>query len=280
MKKNDEFFVGYLDEVGPSTRKKLKRTVLGIVAILVLGAALFAFFQKPFANSTFELTKKTKLTGVYHESPYPLLRTVSEDGEIQNVLLVGFGKRSVLGVMRKLGDVHQKTLDIEGNLIYYDGKTVLQVVIEEDVSISNSEATPLPEAHSMGNQVFEGEIVDPKCFFGVMKPGHGKIHRSCAVRCISGGIPPVLATTDDPDGPKYLMLVNEEGQPLDASILPHVGKSLRIHGELLTMDDWHLLKVQNEGIVHTEKPLQFIEDGKCQSDCAHLHIQEAFAMER
>lgn len=41
----------------------------------------------------------------------------------------------------------------------------------------------------------EDEIIDPKCYFGVI-PGKGKIHRSCAIRCISDGIPPVLATTD------------------------------------------------------------------------------------
>ena len=28
------------------------------------------------------------------------------------------------------------------------------------------------------------------CFLGVMKPGRSKPHRACAVRCISGGIPP------------------------------------------------------------------------------------------
>ena len=43
----------------------------------------------------------------------------------------------------------------------------------------------------------KGEIVDPKCFFGVMKPGEGKPHKDCAIRCILGGIPPVLKVTDE-----------------------------------------------------------------------------------
>jgi len=34
-----------------------------------------------------------------------------------------------------------------------------------------------------------GEIVDSKCYFGNMNPGNGKVHRDCAVRCMSGGIP-------------------------------------------------------------------------------------------
>ena len=37
-----------------------------------------------------------------------------------------------------------------------------------------------------------GEIVDSKRYLGVMNPGNGKVHRDCAVRCLSGGIPPIF----------------------------------------------------------------------------------------
>jgi hypothetical protein len=45
---------------------------------------------------------------------------------------------------------------------------------------------------SLGTQTLIGEIVDSKCYLGVMNPGALIPHRACAIRCISGGIPPVL----------------------------------------------------------------------------------------
>jgi hypothetical protein len=41
-----------------------------------------------------------------------------------------------------------------------------------------------------------GEIVDTKCYLGVMTPGEDKVHRGCAVRCISRGVPPAFLVRD------------------------------------------------------------------------------------
>jgi hypothetical protein len=37
-----------------------------------------------------------------------------------------------------------------------------------------------------------GELVDTKCWLGVMRPATGKVHRACAARCLAGGVPPGL----------------------------------------------------------------------------------------
>ena len=71
------------------------------------------------------------------------------------------------------------------------------------------------EAVDLGEHTLRGEIVDIKCYLGVMKPAHGKPHRSCAARCISGGIPPVLMVKDRDGDTNYLLLVSAEfGQTL------------------------------------------------------------------
>ena len=56
-------------------------------------------------------------------------------------------------------------------------------------------AALLPVA-DLGTVTLTGEIVDTKCHFGVMKAGEGKVHRECAVRCISGGAPPGFLARD------------------------------------------------------------------------------------
>ena len=74
MKEEDDFYIGYLDTVAPKTKKSIKSFVLFGILLLVGGALLFAFTQNTFKNSTFELTTNTKITGMYHEMPYPMLR--------------------------------------------------------------------------------------------------------------------------------------------------------------------------------------------------------------
>jgi len=257
MNKNDEFYVGYLDEVGPTTRKKLKRFVIIALLFIVVGASVFALTQKPFDNSTFELTSETKITGVYHEMPYPMLRVDLGNGIYKNILLLGFGKLSVNPYLEEIrsevGNISNKTVTIEGNLIYYNGKTLLQITSSEKIHLEDVKDTPINSEKGMGAMTFEGEIIDPKCYFGVMKPGKGKIHRSCAIRCISGGIPPVLATSDNNDIATYFLLTDLDGEPINESILEHIGKPSKISGEVERLDDWHILKIDPSSIIANGK---------------------------
>ena len=47
-----------------------------------------------------------------------------------------------------------------------------------------------------------------KCYLGVINPGNGKVHRDCAVRCLSGGVTPVFATNDFNGRPTILVLTD------------------------------------------------------------------------
>ena len=75
-----------------------------------------------------------------------------------------------------------------------------------------------------------GEIVDSKCYLGVMKPGEGLTHRACAIRCISGGIPPMLVSADAQGRPVYHLLTDAAGNALARELLPFVGRPVRISG--------------------------------------------------
>ncbi len=258
--KEDDFYVGYIDSVSPKTKKGLKSFVLFGILLLVGGALIFAFSQNTFKNSTFELTTSTKITGVYHEMPYPMLRVKTGDRSFKNILLLGFGKSSANPFLQKIrseaGPLSGSVLSIEGNLIYYNGKTLLQITSDEKIALLENAATHrLPKTrHLVRGMELNGEIIDPKCYFGVMKPGKGKIHRSCAALCISGGIPPVLATTDENNISEYYLLTDKNGNPINEQILPYIGKPSILTGDVVQIEDWYQLRIDTKDIKDLDLP--------------------------
>lgn len=254
MKKNDEFYVSYIDgSLGAKTKQTLKRFTIGSLVVIIIAALLFSFAQKPFKNATFELLNETKITGTFHENPYPMLRVEVVKNTYKNILLLGFGKSSANPFLEKLQkevkDLNGKTLSIEGNLIYYNGKTLMQITDDEKVTLSKAnKANKAPLKTAISEMTFQGEIIDPKCYFGVMKPGKGKIHRSCAVRCISGGIPPVLATTDRNNISQYYLLTDLKGKSINQKVLSYIGKPSEIKGIVEKMEDWYVLKINPANI--------------------------------
>lgn len=72
-----------------------------------------------------------------------------------------------------------------------------------------------------------------------MKPGEGKVHKSCAALCIAGGIPPMFVTRSEAGERTYYLLTDSEGNGLrgDAleALLPFVADPVRIEGEV---DRW------------------------------------------
>ncbi|WP_422105957.1 hypothetical protein [Winogradskyella sp.] len=249
---DNEFYVPYIEgSLGSKTKKTLKRFILAALGTVIVGALVFSLVQKPFKNSAFELTSTTKITGTFHESPYPMLRIRLANDNYKNILLVGFGKSSANPFLEKLleeeNSLNGKTLSIEGNLIYYNGKTLLQITDEEKVVLEDKKGS-IPSKTKIAEMTFHGEIIDPKCYFGVMKPGFGKIHRSCAVRCISGGIPPVLATSDKNNISEYYLLTDLGGNPINHDVLPFIGKPSDIKGTVEKLEDWYLLKIDTKNI--------------------------------
>lgn len=253
MMKDKEFYVPYIEgSLGKKTKRKLKYFIFLSILFIMTAAILFSFSQKPFKNSTFELSSSTKITGIYHENPYPMLHVEIAKNTFKNILLLGFGKSSANPFLEKLQSeviaLNNKTLSIEGNLIYYNGKTLLQITNDEKVILVDETMQYLPNKKIISEMTLQGEIIDPKCYFGVMKPGFGKIHRSCAVRCISGGIPPVLATTDENNISEYYLITDKEGNAIHKDILPFIGKLCNIKGVVEKIDDWYLFKIDPQDI--------------------------------
>ena len=80
-------------------------------------------------------------------------------------------------------------------------------------------------AMSLGERTLVGEIVDSKCYLGVMNPGSLTPHRACAIRCISGGIPPVLLVHQTNGTALYFLLTSRHGRPVNKEVLDIVAIS-------------------------------------------------------
>src|SRR4030095_4982537 len=114
-------------------------------------------------------------------------------------------------------------------------------VSDGSIHVADASALQRPSATgspvSLGKQTFVGEIVDSKCYLGVMNPGALTPHRACAIRCISGGIPPVLLVRQPNGPPLYFLLVSREGKPVNKQVLTLVAEPVSITGEVQRQGD-------------------------------------------
>jgi hypothetical protein len=252
MKENQtEFYIGWQPQAPDGFARRIRLFILAMCILVPATVVTLVLSQGGFAHSIFELGQVTSVEGVLIKSPAPFLqisRGQTSDGEpvYQHILLVAPGKHGINVVLAareaELGySLEGRRVTLQGFLIYHDGKTLMEVGHMSDIG---DKGTPiaevmLPARQGLGTVV--GEITDPKCLFGVMKPGHGKPHRSCAARCIAGGIPPVLKTVSVEGHISYYIIAGEEGGPANREVLPFVGDQVAICGEIRTLGEWMVL---------------------------------------
>ena len=256
MKQEDEFYICYQPGMPKNTKKTVARFVVLCGIFLGIGAFVFGFFQETAVNSNFDFGNPSQVMGIYHESPYPMLQISLGEQTFKNVVLLGFGKSGPNPYLKSLreeyGKLHGRKMRIEGQLIYYNGQTLLEIDDSQKIEILEEGKAPLVQ--DISTQVIEGEIVDSKCYFGVMKPGFGKIHRSCAALCIAGGVPPVLVSTDKNGHENYFLLTDLKGNALHKDILPYIGQPVSIKGNHASLGGWNILRIQVAEIEKLDKP--------------------------
>lgn len=255
MKDKKEFYIGYMPSAPRSFAARNKLVVAFILIMIPVISFLIVSNQKGFTNSQFEFGNLVELEGVLFKEPIPILKVktgedVSGVDTYQSIMLINFlkfGADELLeGYESKIGSsLNQTKVKVKGTLIYYNGVTLLELTDQENALIDYGpiEGPALNQLNDdLGNVSLSGEIVDPKCFFGVMKPGNGKPHKSCAIRCIAGGIPPILMVKNDNGDANYVILKGSEGQNINQQILPFVANPMNIKGSLKKVDDWLVLE--------------------------------------
>ena len=222
-----EFYVGYLPSAPPRLSMVVRRIVLGILSLTALLAFTLVSAQKPFPLSTFEFQSYKEFQGVLREHPYPTLACSS------HYLLVAPGKHGAADLFSGLDG---KTVRLKGSLIYRDGDRMIEALPSTIQAVDNTLAPSVPRI-DLGIVTLAGEIVDSKCYLGVMNPGAGKVHRDCAARCISGGIPPALIAKDSSGVSKTILLTGLSSQ----RVLDFVAEPVEVSGRLMRSDGMLIL---------------------------------------
>jgi hypothetical protein len=261
---NDEFYIGWMNKA-PRTFASAARKYLLVMAAMFIGLGiLLALSQKKFDTGHFEFGKLTKLKGIYFTSPIPCLKVI--DGKniwgkknYITVPLIGDGKHGADGIIHDLQESQHisfegREIELKGTLLYNDGKLLMQVggCDSPFVKISNVNVdhADLPTVKNLGTMDLKGEIVDPKCFFGVMKPGEGKPHKDCAIRCILGGMPPVLKVEGNDGRLNYYLIVGPNGEKMNEAVKDYVGSPIILHAIATQHDDWIVLQVAGKDLRH------------------------------
>ncbi len=240
----NEFYVGYLSKAPTGIARRIKILIFILLVLGAIAAIAFARVQKTFGPSTFEYGKERTFEGVVEISPYPTLDvpgSSARDGKAMRYLLVAAGKH---GADSEVAAYAGKTILLRGTLIYRSNQTMIELAKDSITVLPDAKERPAPAA-DLGAFDLTGEIVDSKCYLGVMNPGNGKVHRDCAVRCLSGGIPPIFTTNDFRGIPAILLLTDAVGKPLPKQVfLNLVAQPVRVHGNVLQTGNTLLLEIE------------------------------------
>lgn len=183
-----EFYVGYLPKAPSEIARKMKVVIVVLFAAATTCAIRFAALQRTYARSFFESGKERTFNGVIEASPYPTLLSSPDaaNASASRYLLVANAKH---GADSQVAAYIGKSVRLRGRLIYRDDQKMIALAAGS-ISVLNDAQQNQVASKNLGEFDLVGEIVDSKCYLGNMNPGNGKVHRDCAVRCLSGGIPP------------------------------------------------------------------------------------------
>jgi len=248
MSAERDFYVGYLPTPARDARWTRRFVTLVVLAALAL-AAVFNAFARPSGTGVWENGREVMLEGELLARPFPMLRVARGDGSVERVLLVEMGKHGADARVAPFARVDGTRIAAKarGYLIERDGQRMLE--LSEDAPISPGGVLP-PETvpERAGTVVLDGEIVDSKCWLGVMKPGDGKAHRDCATLCIRGGIPPSIVCRATDGSLRRALVVGQDGVPLSIEVLaPWIARPVRMRGTADIADGLAVVRVEQLG---------------------------------
>lgn len=243
---NDDFYIGWEAKAAPAIRKSMRMVVIVVIVTTMVFALVLAAVQHTIGVSVFEWGTVKKFSGILKIQPYPHL-LVPRPGAIG--AQSGFSTYSLVAPFKfgldreKLSALNGKTVSLSGTLIYRDNQTMVEALPDSiKVTAHQSPMLTSSETISLGQQTLTGEIVDSKCFLGVMNPGQLLPHRACAIRCISGGVPPVLLVRQKNGPAIYFLLVSADGKPVNQQVLDLVAEPVQITGDVESQGDWLILR--------------------------------------
>jgi len=189
MNQDEEFYIGYETGMPPGARRAVRAAVVAAVVLAIGSAALLVGLQRTLAESRFEFGHVRTFSGYLSLTPAPALLVV-ESGVVHPHWLVSPGKR---GPEAALGTASAGWVTLSGTLAAREAWRMIELVPGSVRRGDPRGAPPALPAPAPRRVTLRGEIVDSKCYLGVMNPGERTVHRDCAARCLAGGVPAMLA---------------------------------------------------------------------------------------
>jgi nitrite reductase/ring-hydroxylating ferredoxin subunit len=240
-----EFFIGWQSKMAPELARRLRVAIIVLAVLVPAVVGAFVWFQHPVDRGRFEFGVETQFEGVLYERPIPRLRMTMANGRMVDHILVGTGK---FGPHAVIAGAHGHRVRFTGTLIVREPLHMIELNQPGSFTVLDREAAPAaePAIAPLGQGRFVGEIVDTKCFSGVMRPATGKVHRGCAVRCLSGGVPPGLLVRDARGDGVVFLLAGPGEEPLRfdvqlAGTLVAADGNLELHGDAPVLRVTHLM---------------------------------------
>jgi hypothetical protein len=241
----DEFFIGYDPPLPSGLSTFITRVVMAGTAGLVLGAAVIAAGHVRLDGGAFEFGRPRSTTGTIVTRPYPAL-VEDEDARHPDrarpwTLLVAPGKHGADALVRGLDGMR---VTLEGTRIERAGMRMMELQPgsfgREGDAVARLAA---PQAAAGAQAVtLRGEIVDSKCFLGVMTPGDGRTHSACASLCLRGGIPPALLVRDRAGRSMVYLLEDSKGESLSSQAADVAGEPVDLRGAIGQRGSWRILR--------------------------------------
>lgn len=244
----NDFYIGYLSKAPQRLARFVRVLSIALLVAAAASAVTITALQSQFPASVFEFGQHRVFEGVIQSTPYPTLvlrRPGNGASASSRYLLVGAGKH---GADSLVAPYDGQPVRLKGMLIYRDGKTMIEVLAG---SITHATSTAAAESSrvDIGPVELTGEIVDSKCYLGVMNPGSGKVHHDCAVRCLSGGVPPNFIVADFQGAEAVFLLTDPAGNALPVNEFRKlVAKPVRVQGNAFRLGDTLFLAVARSGI--------------------------------
>jgi hypothetical protein len=214
-----------------------------ILVVLAAAAGTFTATQRPLEPSSFSYGKTGEWAGFLVRVPAPALLMPSHGG-LDLVWLVARGKHGVQPLIAGLPD---GWIRVRGSAITREPWTMVEVAsLHRDQPPAGMAPLTLPSAVPRRRVTLRGEIVDSKCFLGVMNPGERTVHRDCAVRCLSGGVTPMFAFTTEEGRHELAVLVAASGRPVVEMVRDRIGRTVDLDGTLTEVNEMLVLEIEEE----------------------------------
>jgi len=265
-KPESPFFIGY--RPFPVALRWFYGALAAVFIAASGGVGYWLAAQQPAhaAAGEWDAAASVTLRGVLMLRPYPVLHRLdaTAPGGVDSVLLVRQGKHAADDWAREFAG---QTVTVRGYPITRGRWKMLEIPaadaiavdagaggIGSDGGLSRHPRVPLSggdietlrtalTVESLGAVELSGEIVDSKCFLGVMKPGAGLTHKACAELCLLGGIPPILVAADAAGEKTGYLLARADGGSAAVALAEFAAEPVRVAGRLQRQGGLLVLRV-------------------------------------